>query len=145
MAAQGGFGVVLKINTGSLTAVTGVTNVDFPEFMKYLAESTGHDSSGGYYEAVATGKRRLNPFPVEINWDTAEATHAAIHEFGGVIKAKNGGYLRFKTKDGFWHTVKEVTIPARPYVRPAFYEKMDEALSEFGRLLVNHFERIALS
>lgn len=78
MAAQGGYGVVLKINTGSLTAVTGVTDVDIPEFMNYIAESTGHDSSGGYYQAVATGKKRVQPFPATLNWDTAEATHAAI-------------------------------------------------------------------
>jgi hypothetical protein len=78
MAAQGGYGVPLKINTGSLTTIVGVTDVDFPEFMNYVAESTGHDSSGGYYEAVATGKKRVQPFPATLNWDTAEATHAAI-------------------------------------------------------------------
>lgn len=78
MAAQGGFGVPLKINTGSLTTIVGVTDVDIPEFINYIAESTGHDSSGGYYQATATGKKRVMPFPATINWDTAEATHAAI-------------------------------------------------------------------
>jgi HK97 gp10 family phage protein len=45
---------------------------------------------------------------------------AKIHEFGGVIKAKNKPYLVFTTEDGEWHTVKSVTMPARPYLRPAF-------------------------
>ena len=49
--------------------------------------------------------------------------YAAIHEFGGVIKTKGSGYLRFQDQDGYWHTVKEVVMPARPYVRPAFDEK----------------------
>lgn len=76
---QGGFGVILKIDVGTvLTAVTKVLDVGFPEFEKILAESTGHDSAGGYAEHVATGKRRLNEFTCTLAWDTAEATHAAV-------------------------------------------------------------------
>jgi HK97 gp10 family phage protein len=71
--------------------------------------------------------------------------YAAIHEFGGVIQAKDGGLLRFRTKDGQWHAVKEVTIPARPYMRPAFFENIDKAIETFGSLLIQHFERIAKS
>lgn len=52
--------------------------------------------------------------------------YAAIHEFGGVIRAVKAKALRFKTKDGAWHTVKSVTIPARPYARPALDEHMQE-------------------
>jgi HK97 gp10 family phage protein len=69
--------------------------------------------------------------------------YAAIHEFGGVIKPKNGSYLRFKTKDGNWVTTKEVTMPARPYMRPAFYENVDEGVAEFGRLFTAHMEKVA--
>lgn len=77
--AQGGFGLDLKIDISStLTTIVQVLSADFPEFSKFIAEATGHDSDGGYYEAVASGKRRLNPFSVEIGWDTAEATHAAV-------------------------------------------------------------------
>lgn len=76
---QGGFGVVMQIDVGTvLTAVTKIEDVPFPEFEKILAESTGHDSAGGYAEHVATGKRRLNEFTVNLIWDTAEATHAAM-------------------------------------------------------------------
>jgi hypothetical protein len=75
MSTQGGFGVLLKI--GGATIVS-VTNVDFPAFRKFIAESTGHDSSGGYYQSVATGKRRLEPFSAEINWDAAAVTHIAV-------------------------------------------------------------------
>lgn len=75
---QGGFGVVVKINTGTLTAVANLIDVDYPKFKKYIAEMTGHDSAGGYYEAVATGKRRLEAFPMTLGWDIVETTHAAI-------------------------------------------------------------------
>lgn len=52
--------------------------------------------------------------------------YAAIHEFGGVIRAVKAKALRFRTEDGAWHTVKAVTIPARPYARPALDEHVQE-------------------
>jgi phage gpG-like protein len=52
--------------------------------------------------------------------------YAAIHEFGGIISAVKAPALRFRTKDGAWHTVQSVTIPARPYARPALDEHMQE-------------------
>ncbi len=78
MARQGGFGIVLKVNTGSLTAITYVAEVDFPEQEKFLADATSHDSSGGYVEYIATGLRALNPFEATLNWDDTQATHAAL-------------------------------------------------------------------
>ncbi len=62
--------------------------------------------------------------------------YAAIHEFGGVIKPKDpAGWLRFQTYDGGWHTVKLVHMPARPYLRPAFDTKKDEAAREMAAVL----------
>ena len=52
--------------------------------------------------------------------------YARIHEYGGIIRAKPGGWLRFKTADGSWHTVKQVRMPARPYVEPTLREKKDD-------------------
>jgi phage gpG-like protein len=52
--------------------------------------------------------------------------YAAIHEFGGVIRAVKAKALRFQTEDGAWHTVQAVTIPARPYARPALDEHVPE-------------------
>ena len=78
MAAQGGYGVVARINTGSMTAIVGVLGVEFPKFTKFMKESTGHDATSGYYTATPSGKRRLQPFRMRIAWDTAEATHAQM-------------------------------------------------------------------
>lgn len=41
--------------------------------------------------------------------------YAKIHEYGGIIRVKRAKYLRFKTRDGLWHSVKQVKIPARKY------------------------------
>ncbi len=79
MAVQGGFGVVLKIKVSeALTAVAHVEDVDFPEFEKILAESTGHDSTDGWAEYASTGKRKLGEMTATLQWDIAEATHLAI-------------------------------------------------------------------
>jgi len=41
--------------------------------------------------------------------------YAAIHNFGGIIKAKNAKNLKFKVK-GKWVSKKEVVIPKREYM-----------------------------
>jgi len=73
--AQGGYGLTLTLNG---TSIVQVEDVDELMFSKFIAEATGHDSDGGYYEAVATGKRRIQPFGVSLFWDQNEATHAAV-------------------------------------------------------------------
>lgn len=56
----------------------------------------------------------------------SDSRYGRIHEYGGVIKPKDpAGWLRFQTADGSWHTVKKVTIPARPYAVPAMLEEKD--------------------
>jgi len=71
----------------------------------------------------------------------SDRPYARIHQEGGTIEAKNGGWLRFKTADGKWVTVRQVTIPARPYlpvmtdgaIMPAAMEDAaDAALGELG-------------
>ena len=72
--------------------------------------------------------RRQNPateqqLPANINTATGSNSarngtdkhYAAIHQFGGTVKAKNKPYLVFKVGDGF-RRVKQVNIPARPYL-----------------------------
>ena len=76
---QGGYGVVLSIDVGTvLTALTKVVDMDYPAFVSVLAEATTHDSTAGYAEWIATGKRTVDAFSCTLTWDTNEATHAAI-------------------------------------------------------------------
>ena len=45
--------------------------------------------------------------------------YAAIHQFGGTIRAKTSRGLRFKIgkgRDASWATRQSVTIPARPFL-----------------------------
>ncbi|MDP3611124.1 MAG: phage virion morphogenesis protein [Rubrivivax sp.] len=49
------------------------------------------------------------------SWGT-NVIHAGVHQFGAVIKAKSAGALRFRMPGGGFVTVKQVTIPARPYL-----------------------------
>jgi phage gpG-like protein len=81
--------------------------------------------------------------------------YAAIHEFGGVIHAKNGPFLWFKMQTGSrfmsksgnilkrpqgifqWIKTPSVTIPARPYMQPAF----NEALPIIDKMIDEEIER----
>lgn len=76
------------------------------------ARPGGVGASEQYREVHVVGEKIVGLFGSEVEY-------AGIHEFGGVINAKNAKYLRFKTFDGSWHSVKSVTIPARPYLKPA--------------------------
>lgn len=51
--------------------------------------------------------------------------YAGIHQGGGEIRAKGGGYLRFRLAGGGFRTVKSVTIPARPFLGLADIDKTD--------------------
>lgn len=66
--------------------------------------------------------------------------YARIQELGGVIRATNAPALRFQTEDGEWHMVKAVTIPARPYLRPAADENKDKIIDAVGTILAQLIE-----
>ena len=55
--------------------------------------------------------------------------YARIHEFGGVIRPLTARALAFETADGGFHIVQQVTIPARPYVRPAMDNNHEEIMT----------------
>lgn len=76
---QGSFGVACQIDVvGSPTTLAKIREVNWPVFKKFIAEATTHDSTGGFYEAVDSGKKRVMPFPTVLAWDTSQSTHAAI-------------------------------------------------------------------
>lgn len=59
--------------------------------------------------------------------------YARIHQKGGTVKPRKGKYLKFKGQDGKDVFVKEVTIPARPYlgVSKDDMEEVKETLADF--------------
>lgn len=72
-----------------------------------------------------------------------EVIYGRIQELGGTILPRHGHqYLTFRI-DGQWRRCKQVTLPARPYLRPAVEDNQDriingmkdkiaEGLEEFG-------------
>lgn len=62
-----------------------------------------------------------------------DKVYGAIQELGGTIEAKNAPYLVFQTDDGQWHSVKSVTLPPRPYLRPAFDENAERVVDVVGQ------------
>jgi phage gpG-like protein len=52
-------------------------------------------------------------------WGSTSADYALIHELGGVIVPVRAKALAIPQADGSVRFVKSVTIPARPYLRPA--------------------------
>lgn len=97
----------------------------------YLIESSGLNmQSGNLLNSIQEaelhiGKKSYVTFG-------PHAVYAAIHEFGGVIRATHAPFLVFMTKDGKLVRTKSVTIPARPYIRPVMDRDGDEALKLLG-------------
>jgi phage gpG-like protein len=66
----------------------------------------------------------------------SNVVYARIHELGGVIRPVRAKALHFVIPGVGHRTAQSVTIPARPYLRPAFAENIEE----IGRVLVKHIE-----
>lgn len=62
--------------------------------------------------------------------------YGRIHELGGVIKAKNAGYLKFNIPGVGWRMAKSVTIPARPFLRPS----LEDNISDISGILAKRVE-----
>ena len=93
--------------------------------------SPGFDTSQGYSD-IGGKIETDNEAKLEMG---TNIIYGPIQEFGGIIHAKNKPYLVFRTKDGAWHSVKSVQIPAHPYIRPAFDEKQDAVVQEISDVL----------
>ena len=55
----------------------------------------------------------------------SDAIYAAIQEYGGTVTARKAKYLVFKTSSG-WRKVESITIPPRPFLRPAILNNKDD-------------------
>lgn len=72
-------------------------------------------------------------------WGSRDVRYALIQELGGTIRAKEGGKLTFQLPDGSWRSVDEVTIPARPALRPA----ADAEYPKLAARIRRNYERAA--
>ena len=65
--------------------------------------------------------------------------YARIQEEGGTITAKGGGYLTFKI-GGQWVRVKQVRIPAQPYLGPALKDNESKIEKIFAKSLERNLQ-----
>lgn len=70
-------------------------------------------------------------------WGVQDVLYARIHELGGVIRPVNAKALAIPQPDGGVVFVQSVTIPARPYLRPA----ADREYPKLGRRIQRAFDR----
>ena len=73
--------------------------------------------TGFLMKSIRAGKVHQVSNDIIVSSVGSNAIYAAIHEFGGVITPKAGGYLKFLSDTG-WVSVRKVVIPKRPYFAP---------------------------
>lgn len=103
--------------------------------IKTQIDKQGLRDTGNLINSVQKKPAKVSDTHAEVEVGT-NVIYAAVHEWGGVIKARAAKALRFKTKDGNWVTTKSVTIPARPYMRPAIdlgKERIQQAIANVLR------------
>lgn len=71
----------------------------------------------------------------------ADSPYARIHERGGVIRAKAAEYLKFIVPGVGWRQVKQVTMPARPFLEPAVEGVLPKAQEIFRRSIIHEVNR----
>ena len=67
----------------------------------------------------------------------SNVAYAAIHQFGGTIRSKTAKGLRFKGADGGFRRLKQVVMPARPFL--GFDEDDRAAVTD---IVAGHINRI---
>jgi hypothetical protein len=63
----------------------------------------------------------------------ANTPYARIREYGGIIRARNGQYLKFRARDGRFVQVRQVTQRATPYLQPAIRQSRAQIVTELQR------------
>lgn len=110
---------------------TGPDGTPWPKSFRVIAGQGGKTllDTGRLRDSITYQVR-----PTEVSVGT-NVVYAAIHQFGGEIRAKNGGALAFRLADGTKVVVGKVAIPARPYLG---ISKADEGVIQ--DLTKLHFE-----
>jgi HK97 gp10 family phage protein len=84
-------------------------------------------------------KSEANRVVVEVGPSNVE--YARLQEMGGVVKARHVKALHWVDEAGGHHVAKAVTIPARPYLRPAVEENESEIMDAVGTVLTIQIEK----
>lgn len=91
MGGEGGFGVVFKIGDGNkastpdYTAIAQVEDFNGVDVKSIMAETTAHDSAGGFRKKVPSGLFEMSDIELGLVFDITQGTHA--NSSGGLIHA----------------------------------------------------------
>lgn len=108
-------------------------------FIKLSIDASGlHRRSGNLVSSVTVDAVQVSGNKASITFGP-HTVYAAIHEFGGIIRATKAPYLVFEV-NGQLVITKSVQIPARPYLRPAMDRHGDEMVEAAKRTLVRILE-----
>ncbi len=109
------------------------------EYGQELSGTIKEDKLSGQVLNVRSGALRDSITPLEVTQAEvmqggaaggAGIPYAKIHEYGGIIEARNYPYLTFRTEDGQWHRVKSVVMPERSYMRSSFRETYEQGIDQ---------------
>jgi phage gpG-like protein len=104
-----------------------------------LYRRSGHLADNIRAESV-TGRQFGDDASITFGVDLGTVPYARIHELGGTIKPKSGGYLHFQI-NGRWIQARQVKIPKRPYLEPAAQQVTSvQSLRQRLELLLNSLE-----
>lgn len=99
------------------------------------AQQNAPRKSGALARSIHLGDVQVSGMGASVTVGT-DLIYARIQEYGGTIHAKGGGWLVFQTEDGQWHKVKSVTLPARPFMRPALDSTRAAVVAEIRTALM---------
>lgn len=68
--------------------------------------------------------------------------YAAIQEFGGTITPTRKHFLSWVGDDGVMRFARSVTIPSRPFLRPAYDEHKDDIIKAMSDVIVRYLATV---
>lgn len=102
---------------------------------KFNLDRWGLRKTGNLINSVKFGKVKRTGRKSFIEVGSFGIIYNKIHEFGGIIVPKRKKMLHWINEDGEDVFAKMVTIPARPYLRPAVEENTEEITDAMANVL----------
>lgn len=140
------FAAVRKSVTGNMLMAAAEAGGGVVETYAKLNVSRGRPGlnvdTGNLVNSISVAKGSQSETYAEVSVGPSDVEYAAIHEFGGVIMPLRAKMLSW-VEDGVRVFAKMVHIPARPYMRPALDEHVDDITKAVETVLRLEIERAA--
>jgi HK97 gp10 family phage protein len=111
--------------------------------MQNAAKENAPYRSGTLSRGITLEDGPIDDYSAKVFISTSNIPYAAIQEFGGTIKPIKGKFLIWRDAGGKVHAAKMVTIPPKPYLRPAFDTQRQTVINEFVDILRDMIQKAA--